>query len=138
MAWLLIRAFSDTKETAWKLGDVVEVRDDAYVEKRGWGTRECLPRFYRVHLTDVDAADIKAKLEAVDETVTVDERTGEETRTLNRVRKVRLDTSALAKTALDTLKEDRSIDLTATTASAVLKDNADRAVSITASAVDRG
>jgi hypothetical protein len=63
--WLLVRAFSDARATAWQLGDIVEVRPGDFTD---WGAMECLPRFYRVRVTGISPARIKARLEAVDQT----------------------------------------------------------------------
>lgn len=65
MCWLLIRAFADTIPTGCDVGHVVEVRPDDCA----WGALEGLPRFYRVQITGLDAARVKAKLEAADVTV---------------------------------------------------------------------
>lgn len=138
MAWLLIRAFSDEKATAWKLGDVVEVRSEKFVDEHGWGKRECLPRFYRVQVRDVEADAIKARLEAPDETVTVDERTGEERRTLNRVRQCRVDVSRLDREALTTMDRDVAVVLSKADAETALRTNANTAVSLTATVRDDG
>jgi hypothetical protein len=72
MCWLLIRAFSDTRPSAWKLGDIVEVRPDSFTD---WGALETLPRFYRVQVTGVSATAVKARLEKAD--ATINSETGE-------------------------------------------------------------
>lgn len=68
--WLLVRAFSDSRATAWKHGDIVEVRPGGFTE---WGTQECLPKFYRVKVTGLSAAFrvIKVRLESADVTINV-------------------------------------------------------------------
>ncbi len=49
MCWLVIRARSNPKATAYKAGDIVEIRPDDC----NWGNLETLPRFYRIQITDM-------------------------------------------------------------------------------------
>jgi hypothetical protein len=92
MAWLLILTSSNPKATSWKAGDVVEVRSEAFVAEHGWGSKEGPPLFYRVHVPDLDAAQVKAFLEAQN---TADNVNPDLPPTVNRVRRHHLAVSAL-------------------------------------------
>lgn len=114
--WLLIRAFSDDKETSWKNGDIVEVRDDDFVEKNGWGNVEGLPKFYRVHVDGVNSHSMKF-LEKAD-------------KTRNRVRLYQLSIDSLQTDDKTTLQQDGILNLTRTKFINSIKDNNNQPVGI--------
>ena len=120
--WLLIRAFDDDKATAWKLGDIVEVRDDAIVAENGWGALEQLPRFYRIHIPEANAARCKELLERRDESA--------DGKILNRIRLHKLRPSDLPTLKTIALLRDGEVQLSRLQAIAAIIDNYDRRVSL--------
>lgn len=104
MAWLLIRAFSDDKPTAWQIGDIVEVRPDDCK----FGNRETLPRFYRIKVNGLDHLKAKNILESPDEQIDEQINDSEDFLTgnnviRNRVRKYRVNTASLPRNIRSTL-----------------------------------
>jgi hypothetical protein len=124
MAWLLIRAFSDDKPTAWKIGDIVEVRSDEFVDEHGWGNLEGLPRFYRIQITGLSAEKIKHFLEETDE-----EDTGELTAKglpktkFNRIRKRLIDVTGIPTVIKNQLNNTGIVSVTVNQIKNYLKNN---------------
>jgi hypothetical protein len=65
MAELLILAFDtfgpndEADRHAWKLGHVVDIKPDGHV----WGSKECLPKLYKVKIPGVSVAQVQKFLE---------------------------------------------------------------------------
>ncbi len=116
MCWLLIRTRSNPRPTAWKAGDIVEVRPDACT----WGRAEGLPSFYRIQIAGVEADRVKARLEARDVTLNPD--TGQET-AYRRVRLFRIDPADLPLQARQELQTTGQLVVTKAQALNYIRDN---------------
>lgn len=123
--WLLIRAFNDDVETAWKVGDVVEVRDDNDVEMNGWGRLEGLPRFYRIHVKDVPARSVKEMLEQPD--IFIEETNNA---TIKRIRRYQVRIDRLSEKDKIDIQRDGILYLTKKQVFDVISDNNDQLVGI--------
>ena len=128
--WLLVRAFSDDKHTAWKMDDIVEVRPPDFI---GWGRLETLPRFYRIFIEDLDYRKYKTLLEEqdVDDTGLIDY---EELPIIkyNRVRKYRIDISTMASIIKDQLQNTGIILTNVNQMKNHIKDNNDNTIDLDA------
>jgi hypothetical protein len=127
MCWLLIRAFSDDKPAAWRLGDIVEVRSDEFVAKRGWGKLECLPRFYRIQIQDLDSIKVKDVLESKEET---DDLFVPGRKHLIRIRNIKVDVDALPLAVKSILISSGIMSLTRDQVKNYVKNNAGTVVSL--------
>jgi hypothetical protein len=125
MCWLLIRAFSDAKPTAWQLGDIVEVRPDDF---KGWGREEGLPKFYRIQITGLAASIAKNLLEAVDEHDAIVD--GETRKVIDGVRNWSIKPSDVPAGARTTLQTTGQLVITKAQAANFIKDNLGQAVTL--------
>lgn len=121
MCWLLIRAFSDNKPTAWKIGDIVEVRPD----NTPWGNSETLPRFYRLHIPGLESERAKTFLEDNDETDTgTTDIRGVPIVLRNRIRRYKLDIGGIPQVIKNELQNTGQATVTMAQIRNYIKDNA--------------
>ena len=100
MAWLLIKATGNPVETSYDMGDIVEVRPDDC----NWGTKECLPRFYRMQITGLPfnerLQELCQRMDLVQDSIGVD---GEPRYNLVRIRKHKIDVANIPNSIRNSL-----------------------------------
>lgn len=125
--WLLIRARSNPKETAYKAGDIVEVRPDGC----NWGSKEGLPSFYRVQITDLPYDEKYNRiLQRMDESYVGTWPNGEPRYQLNRIRLNKLDFESLPTVIKNRLKNTGMLQVTKAQVVNYFKNNYGSAVDI--------